>query len=145
MILRGHRVSKGKASGEAMVSKLPISFFGGVDPATGIINDKDNELNGLSVTGKILIFPVGKGSSGGSYRLYEMMRSSTAPAGMINLHAEPVIAVGAIFSGIPMVDKLDRNPLELIKSGDYVELDADAGMVKVISSKRIGPIEGGAK
>ena len=136
VILRGHRVSKGKAAGEALVSQQPISFFGGVDPATGHIVDGDNELNGVSMTGKILVFPVGKGSSGGSYRLYEMMQSGTAPAGIINLRAESVVAVGAIFSNIPMVDKLDGNPLELIKSGDYLELDADAGIVKVIASKR---------
>ena len=55
----------------------------------------------------------------------------TAPKGIINLRAEPVVTVGAIFADIPMVDRLDGNPMELIKSGDTVELDADRGVVKI--------------
>ena len=130
-ILKGHKVSKGKAEGEALVSQQPISFGAGVDPATGIIMDKDNELKGTSVSGKILVFPVGKGSSMGSYRLYEMTRNNVAPKGIINLRGEPVIVSGAIFSNIPMVDQLDSNPLETIKTGDYVIIDADQGTVTI--------------
>jgi len=131
IILKGHKVAKGKAEGEALVSHQPISFLGGVEPETGVIVDKDNEIKGANMKGKILVFPVGKGSSVGSYRIYEMVRCKTAPKGIINLRADPVIAIGAIFSDIPMVDKLDGNPLELIKTGDHVELDADQGIVKI--------------
>jgi uncharacterized protein len=134
-ILKGHRVSKGKVAGEALVSPQPISFGAGVDPATGVIVDKDCEINGTSVSGKILVFPVGKGSSMGSYRLYEMVRNNVAPKGIINLRGEPVIVSGAIFSNIPMVDQLDGNPLELIKTGDHVTIDADQGLVTIEARK----------
>ena len=134
IILKGHKVAKGKAEGEALVSHEPISFMGGVNPETGVIIDKGHELEGISVTGKILVFPVGKGSSVGSYRLYEMMRCKTAPKGIINSRADPVVTVGAIFSNIPMVDRLDGNPLELIRTGDHVELDADQGIVRIEAS-----------
>lgn len=131
VILRGHKVAKGKAAGEALVSHHPIAFQGGVNTESGVIKDKNNELVGTSVAGKILVFPVGKGSSVGSYRIYEMKRLNTAPKGIINLRADPIVATGAIFSDIPMVDKLDGNPLELIKTGDYVEIDADQGTVRI--------------
>jgi len=131
IILKGHRVAKGRAQGEALVSHEPISFLGGVDSETGLIIEKNHELEGVSVTGKILVFPVGKGSTLGSYRLYEMVRCKTQPKGIINLRADPVITVGAIISNIPMVDNLDGNPMKLIKTGDYVQLDADQGMVKI--------------
>ncbi len=131
IILKGHKVAKGKVEGEALVSYHPIAFQGGINPENGVIVDKNNELVGTSVTGKILVFPVGKGSSVGSYRIYEMKRLNTAPKGIINLRADPVIAVGAIFSDIPMVDKLDGNPLELINTGDNVQLDADHGVITV--------------
>ena len=60
-----------------------------------------------------------------------MVQYKTQPKGIINLRADPVVASGAIFSNIPMVDRLDSNPVELIKTGDYVELDADQGIVKI--------------
>ncbi|MFC1798254.1 DUF126 domain-containing protein [Thermodesulfobacteriota bacterium] len=131
IILRGHRVAKGRVEGEALVSNQPISFLGGVNPKTGVITDRKHELYGIKISGKILIFPVGKGSTVGSYRLYEMARCKTQPKGIINLRADPIIAVGAIISKIPMIHKTDGNPLVLIKTGDYVELDADNGIVKV--------------
>jgi len=131
IILKGHKVAKGKAEGEALVSHEPMSFMGGVDPETGLVTDKGHELEGVSLAGKILVFPVEKGSTAGSTKLYEMVRCKTAPKGIINLRAKSIVAVGAIISNIPMVDRLDGNPLELIKTGDYVELDADNGIVKV--------------
>ena len=131
IIIRGHRVAKGKAEGEALVSNQPISFLGGVNPVTGLVTDRNHELYGVTVTDKILVFPVGKGSSLGSYRLYEMVRCKTQPKGIINLRADPVIAVGAIISKIPMIHKTDGNPLELIKTGDHIEMDADKGVIKI--------------
>jgi predicted aconitase with swiveling domain len=131
IILKGHRVAKGRAQAEALVSHEPISFLGGVDSETGLIIEKNHELEVVSVTGKILVFPVGKGSTLGSYRLYEMVRCKTQPKGIINVRADPVITVGAIISNIPMVDNLDGNPMKLIKTGDYVQLDADQGIVKI--------------
>ena len=131
IVLKGHKVSKGKSEGEALITNEPISFWGSVNSETGLIIEKNHELEGVSITGKILVYPVGKGSTLGSYRLYEMVRNKTQPKGIINLRADPVVAVGAIISNIPMVDKLDGNPLELIKTGDYVELDADKGIVKI--------------
>lgn len=129
--LKGHKVAKGKTEGEALVSQEPISFLAGVDAETGFIMDADNPLKGTCITGKILIFPVGKGSTASSYRIYEMAYNKTAPNGIINVKAGPEVAAGAIFAGIPMIDRLDSNPLELIKTGDYVILDADNGTVTV--------------
>jgi hypothetical protein len=133
VILRCHKVSKGKSIGEALVSHSPISFFGGVNPETGLIVEKGHELIGSSVFGKVLVFPTGKGSTAGSYQLYELTISKKAPRAIINIKADPVVAAGAIISGIPMVDGLDQNPIEVIQTGDVVEVDADQGVVRVQS------------
>ena len=130
-ILKGHKVAKGKTEGEALVSHEPIAFLFRVDPETGIITEMDHELNGVSITGKILVFPTGKGSTGGSFAFCDLVRHNAAPKGIINLRADPVLTVGAIIGNVPMIDRLDGNPLELIKTGDYVELDADQGIVRV--------------
>jgi uncharacterized protein len=118
--LEGRLISKGKAEGQALVTSQPISFYGGVDPNTGVIIEKGHELQGQSVKDKILVFPQGKGSTVGSYTLYRMKKNSTAPAGMINKECETIIAVGAIISEIPCVDKID---ITKIKTGNKIKIE----------------------
>ncbi len=125
--LKGRIIYKGTAEGEALVSEMPISFYGGVDPNTGIILEKGHQLNGQSVKGKILVFPQGKGSTVGSYTLYRMKKNGTAPAGMINRECETIVAVGAIISEIPCIDKVE---ISKIKTGDRVSIQADT--VKIL-------------
>ncbi len=133
IILKGHKVSKGKSTGEALVFRSPISFFGSVNPETGLIVEKEHELKGYSISDKVLVFPISKGSTAGSYQVYELTISKKAPSAIINIKADPVVAAGAIISGIPMVDRLDQNPVEAIQTGDFVEVDADQGVVRVQS------------
>ena len=118
--LKGRIIYKGKAEGEALVTEMPISFYGGVDPNTGVVIEKGHQLNGQSVKGKILVFPQGKGSTVGSYTLYRMKKNGVAPAGMINKECETIVAVGAIISEIPFVDKVD---VSKIKTGDKVKVE----------------------
>ena len=133
IILKGHKAAKGKAEGEALVSDKPFCFLFQVDTKTGVVIQRDHDWEGVSLSGKILVFPQGKGSTSNSYVLYEMARCGSQPKGIINLYADPVVVVGAILCNIPMVYKLDGNPVELIKTGDHVELDGDNGIVKVRS------------
>jgi uncharacterized protein len=125
--LKGRLISKGKGEGEALVTSMPISFYGGVDPNTGIVIEKGHELQGRSVKGKILVFPTGKGSTVGSYTLYRMKKNGSAPAGMINKECETVVAVGAIISEIPCVDKID---ISKIKTGEKVQVEN--GVVSIL-------------
>ena len=135
IILQGHKVAKGKAEGEALVSHQSFHFLHQVDTKTGVVIGKDNEWKDVNIAGKILVFPLGRGSTACAYVLYEMARCGTQPKGIINLRADPVLAVGAVISNIPMIDRLDGNPIELIKTGDWVEVDADKATVKVRSKK----------
>lgn len=131
MKIYGRKISSGKANGEALVSSQPITFLGGVDPDTGIVVESGHELEGESVAGKILVFPRGKGSTVGVYTIYGMKKKGTAPAGIINVKSESVIATGAIISSIPMVDSLQEDPLKTIKTGESVIVNADGGYVEV--------------
>ena len=97
-------IAKGKGKGELITSSEPISFLGGVDPETGIVIDPNHELKGQSIKDKVLFIPGGKGSTVGSYVIFQMMKNNTAPNAIICLNAEPIIATGAIMSDIPMVD-----------------------------------------
>jgi len=131
IILRGRKVIGGVAEGEAVVTKQPVSFLGGVNPDKGLVVERGHEVEGQSITGKIFVFPHGKGSTAGPYIIYAMAKRKTAPLAMINVEAEPIIAVGAAMGNIPLVDRLDKNPLEVIAPGDHVKVDGDKGIVEI--------------
>ena len=133
MEIKCHRVASGRASGPALVSRQAISFLGNVNPGTGVVVDPAHELFGQSIAGKVLVFPGGKGSTVGSYVIYQLKKRGLAPAAMINLRSEPIVAVGAIISGIPLVDRVPEWVLQ-IGSGTLVEVDADGGRVMVYDS-----------
>jgi hypothetical protein len=120
MELKGRIISKGIGEGEALATAQPISFYGGVDPNTGEVIEKGHELQGKNIKGKILVFPNGKGSTVGSYTLYRMKKNGMAPAGIINKECETIVAVGAIISEIPCVDKVD---ISEIKTGDAIRIE----------------------
>jgi predicted aconitase with swiveling domain len=122
MGLKGRIIFKGHVSGEALTTSQPISFYGGVDPTTSEIIEKGHELQGKKVKGKILVFPNGKGSTVGSYTLYRMKKNGVAPNGIINAECETVVAVGAIISEVPCIDKID---ISKIKTGDLVQIEDD--------------------
>ncbi|MFQ5832780.1 MAG: DUF126 domain-containing protein [Candidatus Thorarchaeota archaeon] len=126
--LQGRKIYKGKAEGEALVTAMDISFYGGVDPETGEVVEKNHPLEGKSVAGKILVMPSGKGSTVGSYVLYALKKADKAPAAIVNKETDPVIAVGSIISEIPTVDHID---IDKIETGQSVEVDADRGVVSI--------------
>ena len=131
MQVKGRSISSGAAEGEALVSRDAISFFGGVDPKTGIVTDKGHALEGKCIAGKVLVFPRGKGSTVGSYVLLQLKKNNVAPAAIINEEAEPIIAVGAIIARIPMVDKLEGNAYARIKDGMKVKVDGTKGTAEM--------------
>src|SRR6476661_6521871 len=103
LILKGRKIVTGKASGVAIVTKEAISFNGGVDNMTGIVTEPGHELEGVNIAGKVLVFLTGKGSTGGSYKIYDMVSRGTAPVAFIQVSPESITTVGAIMGEIPAV------------------------------------------
>lgn len=128
MILHGRKIFSGKAKGIAMVSDQPISFYGGVDPKTGVVVEKGHPLEGKCIAGKILVFPSGKGSTVGSYTIYRLKKNGKAPKAMVLKECEAIVAVGAILAEIPCIDKIK---IEKIKNGSTIEINADKAEVIV--------------
>jgi predicted aconitase with swiveling domain len=123
----GRRIFGGRAKGNALVSDEAVSFFGGVNPDTGIIEEDGHPLQGRSVSGKVLVFPRGKGSTVGSYTLYRMKKTGTAPIAILNRECETIVAVGAIIAEIPCLDQID---IDKIPDGAVLLVDADNGRVE---------------
>jgi predicted aconitase with swiveling domain len=133
--LKGRTISRGCAEGEVLLSRDPISFLGSVDPETGIVVEEKHSLAGKSIKGKVLVFPHGKGSTVGSYVMYQLKKNEAAPVAIINLETEPIVAVGAIISEIPLVDMLEKSPYEFLKDGDIVLVNGSEGYIELLKSK----------
>jgi predicted aconitase with swiveling domain len=131
LTLHGRKVVGGVAEGEALVSHETISGWGGIDPAAGTVIERRHELFGVSFSGKILVFPGAKGSSGWSGFFQATRLLGTAPLGMIFNTMSTKAALGAVVTRVPTVTGLDRDPLEVIATGDWVRIDADNGVVEV--------------
>jgi predicted aconitase with swiveling domain len=131
MELKGRRIFGGKARGNAMVSREALSFFGGVNPDTGIIEEEGHPLQGRSVSGRVLVFPHGKGSTVGSYTLYRMKKTGTAPIAILNRECETIVAVGAIIAEIPCMDRID---IDRIPDDAVLLVDVDNGRVEVVAN-----------
>jgi predicted aconitase with swiveling domain len=127
MKYQGRAIYQGRTEGEALVTHMGISFFGGVDPDTGIVVERGHELEGQSISGKVLVFPTGKGSTVGSYTLYRLKRSGKAPIAIVNAECETITAVGCIIAEIPCVDHI---PVDQLQSGAHVTVDAGAGAIE---------------
>ena len=128
MILQGRKIFQGRAEGEALVTSMGISFFGGVDPDSGVVVEKGHELEGQSISGKILVFPTGKGSTVGSYTLYRLKHNGKAPAAIINTECETITAVGCIIAEIPCVDQV---PIQQLHNGRHLVVDGSKGIVEL--------------
>ncbi|MHA2173695.1 MAG: DUF126 domain-containing protein [Candidatus Hodarchaeales archaeon] len=128
MKLTGRKIYKGKASGEALVTKDGISFYGGVDPDTGIIVEKGHELENQSINDKILVFPSGKGSTVGSYVIYQMAKTGKGPKALVLQDCEAIVAVGCIIADLPCIDQID---ISKISTGMNISINADEASLEI--------------
>jgi predicted aconitase with swiveling domain len=131
MEIRAHMVSAGKAEGEAVVYNGPFAFLGDLSPVTGRICMPRHELEGESLVNKVFVFTTGKGSSGCDFAAWATKKNGNTPAAIICIESEPVLSGAVIVTGVPTVDHPEKNVLELIKTGDHVRVDADAGIIEL--------------
>jgi predicted aconitase with swiveling domain len=130
VILKGKFLVAGYGSGNTLTTRQSISFWGGVDPATGLIVDPRHELFEKSIKEKILAFPYGKGSAAAPLVILEMVKQGTAPAAIINVETDPLLVAGPIISKhfyhkiIPVVS-LNKDDFQLLKSGMHAVVDGE--------------------
>ncbi len=121
---------EGKANGEVLKLDEPLSFWGGVDPETGKITDLRHPQVGMSVKGKVLMMPFGRGSSSGSSVIAEGIRSGSGPAGIIMMEADEIIALGSIVAdeiygkAMPVI-VVEKSEYEKYSTGDLVVIAED--------------------
>jgi hypothetical protein len=128
--IKGRTIMKGNVQAEAIVARSPLSFTY-IDPSTGAVADKTHGLYGQTIKGKILVLPMLKGSAMQPFSLQQLVRTGIAPRGLIALDADTRLIAAAIYCEIPLMDKLERNPIEAISTGNLVRVNADKGVVEV--------------
>ena len=129
MIMRGRAISPGCAEGEAITYGEAFSFLGGVDGKTGKFNVRDG-----TIDGKVFLFPNGKGSTVGSYVVYDLKVQGHCPAALVNRSAETIVTTGAVISSVPMVDNID---VSLVRDGDMVVVDGSKGYIELKNVKEV--------
>ncbi|MDP6708487.1 MAG: DUF126 domain-containing protein [Alphaproteobacteria bacterium] len=131
-ILRGRSRVPGNAAGEALVTTEPLCFSPEYfDIPTGTYLERRHQLYGKSLAGRILVFPCGRGFSGGAYCIYALARHGCAPAGAVGAKLESVSLIGMVLASIPTIDECESDPLEIIRNGQSVTVDADHGLVRL--------------
>ena len=134
MRLQGRSIYPGTAQGEALVTTQAISFYGGIDPETGVVVERGHELEGKCIAGRVLVFPTGKGSTVGSYTLYRLKHNGQAPLAILNAECETITAVGCIIAEIVCVDQL---PIRNILPGSLVKIECDLVSIELPLNKDI--------
>jgi predicted aconitase with swiveling domain len=129
-MMRGTPLVPGAASGEALVSRQPLSFWGGYDHRTGEIIDRRHPLAGQNASGRVLVLPYARGSSTTTAVLLEAVRAGTAPAAILTTGAETFFALAAIVAeemyqqSFPVVILHETDALAL-QTGMRLTIDLD--------------------
>jgi len=131
IVLHGRSIYGGVAEGEALVTNQGIALCAGVDPHTGDVTERNHELEGKNIAGRILVFPFGKGSSAFSKFAYGLKLAGNAPAAWIIRDVNPQTALASVAMKIPTITGLDQDPLSVISTGDRVKVDGTNGIVEI--------------
>lgn len=130
---KGTGLVGGVAEGPALVTSDGIAFNLGVDERSGIVIEPGHPLNGQRLAGRVLVCRTGKGSSAGSFSLLQLADRGLAPVAIVHVQAEAVVTAGAVLAGIPLVHRLDGDPLAEIAPDARVRVDGNAGTISVLS------------
>ena len=133
-IIKGHPGIGPKASGEALVADDNCSARYDLNRIEGVFSRPAHKLYGQNYVGKILVLNIAKGGVATAWMLHEMASRGMAPAALLLNYANPIIAQGAAFGNVPLIDRFEGDITTMIKTGDQVEVDPQTGVVKIVSS-----------
>jgi predicted aconitase with swiveling domain len=126
-VSEGRTLVAGRATGTAVVLEEPLSFWGGLDPATGDVIDTHHPQLGANLAGCVLVMPAGRGSSSSSSVLAEAIRAGTGPAAIVLREPDGIVALGAIvarelYGTLTPVIVVDGDAFDALESGVVVEV-----------------------
>ena len=136
IIIRGRKVYRGQAKGEALVSHQGLGTFGSINESTGVVTERGHDIYGECIADKILVFPFGKGSSAWGRSFQMIAFNGVAPKAMLIGEVDSRTALGAVVARVPSITDFDIDPFNVIETGDEVEVNADEGLIVVTKKKK---------
>jgi hypothetical protein len=134
IVLKGRKVIGGVAEGEALVSKKPLMGFGNINIPGGFTVERNHPLYEVPFKGKVLVFPEPRGS-GGFVGYGITAKFGKNPVAFLYRRGNNLTVFAAMNMNVPTVTDFDRDPLEVIETGDFVRVDGDNGVVEVFKKK----------
>lgn len=131
-ILRGHPGTGPDIEGEALVCADNFSARYDLDRRSGVVSRKGHALYGQRLAGKVCVFNTAKGGVATAWALLDMKSRGVAPAALIFRMANPIMVQGAVLAGIPLLDRLEPDPVTALRTGDYVRVRPRLGLVEVV-------------
>jgi len=131
IILKASRKFGSELEGEALVSRDPIHFTLDIASETGMVIGTKHDIYGESIANKILVIPWAKGGVQSAMSIAELLRNGVGPKALLYDKTNPIMVQGAVMTNTPIMDGFDQNPVEVIKSGDWVRIKPVQGIVEV--------------
>jgi uncharacterized protein len=133
IVLRCHPGIGPAVTGTALVAKDNFSARYDLDRKAGTFSRPSHALTGQSYAGKILVLDTAKGGVATAWMLHEMRSRAIVPLALVFNRVNPILAQGAAFGAVTMVDRFDGDVTDLIRSGDELRIDPAAGTVEILS------------
>jgi predicted aconitase with swiveling domain len=125
--IKGRTEYPGCVEAEALVSPVPLQGFANVDPVRGCTTERNHPLFKVPYKGKVLVFHSPRGSGG--FLGYGV--GPNKPAAFVHTVATPLNVLCGLFSHVPSMTDFERDPMEIIETGDLVLVNADEGYIEI--------------
>jgi uncharacterized protein len=118
--------------GVALVAQDNFSARYDLDRKKGIFSRPSHRLAGQSYNGRILVLNDAKGGVATAWMLHEMKSRRIVPLALVFNRVNPILAQGAAFGNVTMVDRFDGDVTQMIRTGDRLRIDPSAGLVEIL-------------
>jgi len=131
--LRCHRGIGPSVTGTALVAPDNFSARYDLDRSNGIFSRPSHKLAGQSYVDRILVLDTAKGGVATAWMLHDMAARGLVPRGLIFNRANPILAQGAAFGGVALVDRFAGDVTQIFHTGDELRVDPSAGLVEILN------------
>ena len=133
VVLRCHRGIGPDVTGTALVAKDNFSARYDLDRKAGTFSRPTHALVGQSYAGRILVLDQAKGGVATAWMLRDMTERGLVPLALLFNRVNPILAQGAAFAGVALVDRFAGDVTELIRTGDELRVDPAGGVVEILT------------
>ncbi len=133
IVLRCHKGIGPAVTGTALVARDNFSARYDLDRKSGVFSRPAHRLAGQSYVGRILVLDQAKGGVATAWMLRDMKERGLVPLALVFNRVNPILAQGAAFAGVALVDRFAGDVTQLIRTGDELCVNPAAGVVEILN------------